>query len=153
LRGRFSLSNSTAPILDNSSDQLEMFQELHMFRVTKVSAELFEFIYASQFRVSLPCVKFTPVVEKVNICRVDARRSKFKDAFPQLGDFWLRTAREHIALGKRRTITEVSQSICTHRPGVDNHLIDRAASWGLLVFMFSNSISTTPSCHQVPSFH
>jgi len=124
-----------------------------MVRVTKVHAELFEFIYASQFHVSLPCVQFRPIVEDVDIRMVDATRSRFKDAYPQLSFFWLRTAREQIAQGQKRTITQVSGGVsCARRLDASIRLIDHSTSWGLLVVVFSDPVTTEASCCQISGF-
>jgi kinetochore protein Spc7/SPC105 len=90
-------------------DRLETLETLHMFRVTSVNENLFEFVYASQFRVSLPCVKFRPRVEKVAIRRVDSTESKSKDAYPHLSDLFLRTARERVARKGDLSTIQVSQ--------------------------------------------
>jgi kinetochore protein Spc7/SPC105 len=80
-----------------------------MFRVTVVNAEMFEFIYASQFRVSVPCLKFRPRVEKVAISRLDAAKFQHKDAFPHLSQLWLLAARERVARKKDLSTIQVTK--------------------------------------------
>ena len=93
--------------VDCYSDQLEFLEEIHMLKVTKTNADLFEFVYACQFRVSIPCVAFKPVLRDIQIQEVPEAKTKVKDAYPELGSFWLRVAREQIANGPDRTKSQV----------------------------------------------
>jgi hypothetical protein len=87
-----------------------------MFRITRVSADLLEFEYANQFRVAVPCAKFRPAVERIEVRRVPVRagggggggRKPCKDAFPRLSDYWMRAARDHVAGQRDLTTTQVS---------------------------------------------
>jgi hypothetical protein len=78
-----------------------------MVKVTKTNAELFEFVYASQFCVSIPCVRFKPVLKKTQIREVAEAKTKVKDAHPELSAFWLRIARDQIVNGPERTKSQV----------------------------------------------
>jgi hypothetical protein len=80
-----------------------------MFRITTVRSDLFEFVYASQFRVSVPCVQFKPIVDQVDICQVEGTKTKFKDAYPDLSALWLRTAQDHIVRGRELTTGQVGE--------------------------------------------
>jgi hypothetical protein len=80
-----------------------------MWRTTKVDPKLFEFIYRDYFRVTIPCVKFKPVMSKVDITRLDNVKLKFKDAYPRLSSFLLRMAKQLIVTFPRDMSTpEVS---------------------------------------------
>ncbi|KAK7029013.1 hypothetical protein VNI00_014723 [Paramarasmius palmivorus] len=88
--------NSTHAEVLRLKDELEALEKLHMFRVCRVSANVFEYIHASRFRVTIPCKNYLPLVEKVEIVRVPDARSKFKDDFPRLSDFFLAGAKQMI---------------------------------------------------------
>jgi len=60
------------------ADELETLESLHLWRAVKVHPDWLEFIYASMYRVSIPCVKFKPVVHELDIRRLDHVTTKFK---------------------------------------------------------------------------
>jgi len=88
-------------------EELEVLEDLHMFRVTKVGAEVFEYVFASRFQVSLPCTNFVPIVKRAEVTRLDKTRSKSKDMFPRLSDFLLDMAKEQIVHGNIQTTRQV----------------------------------------------
>ncbi|KAH7927412.1 hypothetical protein BV22DRAFT_1061133 [Leucogyrophana mollusca] len=89
--------NSTRAEVFRLQDELEALQNLHMWRATKVHPDMFEFIYASSYCVSIPCIKFRPVVEEIEVKRVEKAKTKYKDAFPVLSELMLRTAKHLIS--------------------------------------------------------
>ncbi|RDB29117.1 hypothetical protein Hypma_015188 [Hypsizygus marmoreus] len=99
--------NSTRAEVFKLKDELEALEDLHMFRTTKVHGDLFEYVYASRFRVSIPCKNFVPVVKRVDVIRVDNARTKVKDNFPRLSDFLLHMAKEQIVRGENRTTRQI----------------------------------------------
>ena len=90
-----------------SLEELEVLEDLHMLCVTKVEPEVFEYVFASKFRVSVPCTDFTPIVKQAEVTRLDKTRSKSKDMFPRLSDFLLDMAKEQIVHGESRTTRQV----------------------------------------------
>jgi hypothetical protein len=91
------------------TDELETLENLHLWRTVKVHPDWLEFIYASMYRVSIPCVKFKPVVHELDIRRLDHVTTKFKDVFPQLSDLMLRMAKQVIIRdGDNTSIREVN---------------------------------------------
>jgi kinetochore protein Spc7/SPC105 len=104
----FTFSPRRAVDITNISEELEGLEDLHMFRTTKVNADLFEYVYASQLRVSIPCRKFMPIVTRVEMTRLDKARSRFKDDFPRLSDFLLRMAKQQVIHKKDPAVREVS---------------------------------------------
>ena len=78
-----------------------------MFRVTKVNANLFEYVYSSLFHVSIPCENFIPIVTKVNIAYYGKPNSRYKDDFPRLSAFLLTSANQYITEGDDLTVREV----------------------------------------------
>ena len=89
---------------------LEALKELHMFKITKVNADLFEFVYASLFHVSIPCKNFIPTVSNIRITRFGkaSTRHKPEDDFPKLSAFLLKTAQWIVSKGNVTTVREVS---------------------------------------------
>ncbi|KAF9535483.1 Spc7 kinetochore protein-domain-containing protein [Crepidotus variabilis] len=86
---------------------LEALEDLHMFRITKVNANVFEYVYASLFLVSIPCKNFTPVVTKVNITRHGKESTRTKDDFPKLSSFLLATAKYLINESEDLTVRQI----------------------------------------------
>jgi kinetochore protein Spc7/SPC105 len=96
LKGKQLLDVTLEPGLIINVDELEALEKLHMFRVCRVSANVFEYVHASRFRVTIPCKNYLPLVEKVDIVRVPDARSKFKDDFPRLSEFFLAGAKQMV---------------------------------------------------------
>ncbi|EIW86479.1 hypothetical protein CONPUDRAFT_45562 [Coniophora puteana RWD-64-598 SS2] len=85
-------NNTRAEVL-RLQDELTALQTLHTWKASKIAPDMFEFIYASTYRVSVPCVKFRPLVNDVEIIRLDEAKTKYKDPFPALSPLSLDTAR------------------------------------------------------------
>jgi kinetochore protein Spc7/SPC105 len=79
-----------------------------MFRATKVNSDLFEYVYASQLRVSIPCKRFMPIVTRVEVTKLETARSRFKDDFPRLSNFLLDIAKQQIIHEKNLAVRQVS---------------------------------------------
>ena len=79
-----------------------------MFRITKVNADLFEFVYASLFHISIPCQNFFPNVSNISITRFGNASTRYKDDFPKLSAFLLETAQWLVSEGDVTTVREVS---------------------------------------------
>ncbi|KAJ3513056.1 hypothetical protein NLJ89_g3160 [Agrocybe chaxingu] len=87
--------------------ELEALEDLHMCRISKVNANLFEYVYASLFQVSIPCRNFVPIVTKVNITRYAKANTRYKDDFPKLSAFLLATAKYHINESEDLTVRQI----------------------------------------------
>ncbi|KAG5651555.1 hypothetical protein H0H81_008233 [Sphagnurus paluster] len=98
--------NGTRAEVFRLKDELESLEDLHMFRATKVNAEMFEYIYGGKFSVSIPCKNFVPIVRQVDVTRVDKLRTA-KDNFPRLSDLILQMAKEQIVRGENRTTRQI----------------------------------------------
>ncbi|KAK0456192.1 Spc7 kinetochore protein-domain-containing protein [Armillaria borealis] len=85
-------THSTEAEVFRLRSELEALEDMHMLHVAKVDSQLFEYVYASQFRVSIPCVNFLPLVQKVEVQTLDAVRFKYKDDFPRLSKFLVSAA-------------------------------------------------------------
>ncbi|KAF9015040.1 Spc7 kinetochore protein-domain-containing protein [Cyathus striatus] len=99
--------NGTGSEVFRLKDELEYLEDLHMFRVVKVSVDVFEYIYASQFRVSVPCRDFIPLLKKMDITRLDKARSKFKDDFPIFSDVALNGGKQLFNNGHNITVRKI----------------------------------------------
>ncbi|KAG5648239.1 hypothetical protein DXG03_006197 [Asterophora parasitica] len=91
--------------------ELESLEDLHLFRATKVNADMIEYIYGSTFRVTIPCKDFVPIVKQVDITREDKARKSVKDSFRSLSDFLLQMAKEQIVRGEDRTARQIVQRL------------------------------------------
>lgn len=76
-------------------------------RIVHVTSNLFEFDYASQIRVSIPCNDFVPLVGDIIMHKLDSAKMSFQDPFPALGDHLLRAAVKHVASSRSQTISQV----------------------------------------------
>ncbi|KAJ6519385.1 Spc7 kinetochore protein-domain-containing protein [Mycena sanguinolenta] len=94
--------NSTHAELSRLKEELNGLQDLHMFRATKVLPELFEYEYAFQFLVSIPCHNFAPIGSKLEISRLQSSR-RLPDDFPVLSRYFLDNAARQIPDGKVTT--------------------------------------------------
>ena len=54
---------------------------------------MFEFIYASSYRVSVPCMKFRPLISDIEITRLLEDKTRYRDSFPVLSPLLLGAAR------------------------------------------------------------
>ncbi|KAG6329815.1 hypothetical protein ID866_9275, partial [Astraeus odoratus] len=74
--------------------ELEAIQNLHMLAITKVQVDLFEFVYASCYHVSIPCARYQPLAGNIQITRLPDVKTKYKEAFPALSSLVLQTAKD-----------------------------------------------------------
>lgn len=98
-------------------DELESLQNLHLWHAVKIQSNLMELIYASTYRISIPCVKFVPDMSEFDIQRVEKVSSKVKDAFPLLTDLMLRMAKQVILQEKsilttRQVLISLNEHAC-----------------------------------------
>ncbi|KAJ7630550.1 Spc7 kinetochore protein-domain-containing protein [Roridomyces roridus] len=105
--------SSTHAELSRLKEELETLQDLHMFRPTKVTAELFEYEYASQYRISIPCRNFAPTSAEIGISRVQSSRS-LPDDFPALSKFLLENAGRCIPRGSGVTTRQIVSSLADY---------------------------------------
>ncbi|KAG8220070.1 Spc7 kinetochore protein-domain-containing protein [Butyriboletus roseoflavus] len=103
--------NSTRAEIFHLRDELEAFQSLHMWRVTRVLPELFEFSYASSYCVSIPCIKFRPVIADIQIRRAENDKAKHKEVFPLLSALMLRTANQLVTRNGDQGIRQIVQCL------------------------------------------
>lgn len=99
--------NSTRSEVFRLKDELEALENLHMFRVTTVKANMFEYVHASTFRVSIPCRNFQPQVSKIDITRFDKASNRYKDDFPQLSAFLLSSAKQLVVESDDNTVRQI----------------------------------------------
>ncbi|KAK7064607.1 Spc7 domain-containing protein, partial [Favolaschia claudopus] len=102
--------NSTHAELSRLKDELSGLQDLHMFHATQVRPELFQYEYASQFLVTIPCRNFKPLSPNVEISRLQSSRS-LPDDFPALSRYFLDNAARQIPEGKTATCRQVVESL------------------------------------------
>ncbi|KAJ7923050.1 Spc7 kinetochore protein-domain-containing protein [Mycena leptocephala] len=105
--------NSTHAELSRLKEELNNLQDLHLFRATKVLPELFEYEYASQFRVTIPCRNFAPIGAKVEISRLQPSRS-LPDDFPVLSRYFLDSAARQIPNRTGITTRQIVESLADY---------------------------------------
>ena len=92
--------------------ELEALENLHMFQATRIAPELFQYIYNSQFQVTIPCQNFVPIVTQVDITRTEKISTRYKDQFPKLSNFFLEMAKRQITEGDDLTLKQVANLVC-----------------------------------------
>ncbi|KAF8898451.1 Spc7 kinetochore protein-domain-containing protein [Infundibulicybe gibba] len=92
-------------------DELEALEDLHKFHISQVSSELFEYVYASQFCVTIPCKNFIPVPTQVDIKQVGNAQAATKDEFPHLSNFLLEMAKRQIVEGGPQSLRDIVQRL------------------------------------------
>ncbi|KAJ3567148.1 hypothetical protein NP233_g6546 [Leucocoprinus birnbaumii] len=85
--------NSTRTEVFRLRDELETLEDLHRFHIKKVSENMLEYIYASHFRVTIPCNNYLPIASRVDISRIDGPGLRTKDDFPKLSQLLLQAAK------------------------------------------------------------
>ncbi|KIY45496.1 hypothetical protein FISHEDRAFT_49338 [Fistulina hepatica ATCC 64428] len=112
------LAKSRAEMHDRSEvelfqlkSELEALQEIHQLAVTKVSPDVFEYVYASQFKVSIPCRQYQPIPAKLDIGILDSFKAKVKDDFPRLTTVFLDVAKATVLAGKPDSVREIFQTL------------------------------------------
>ncbi|GJE85895.1 Spc7 kinetochore protein-domain-containing protein [Phanerochaete sordida] len=82
--------------------ELETLEDLHLWRVLKISSDLFEFLYASRFHVTVPCINFKPIFDKVSVAQTPESKLRERDLFPALTQLMVANARHVLAAQKDR---------------------------------------------------
>ncbi|KAH9982703.1 Spc7 kinetochore protein-domain-containing protein [Lactifluus volemus] len=61
--------NSTQAEAFRLKDELAALEQLHLFHISRVNADVWEFVYASRFHVHIPCVDFKPLKDQIRITK------------------------------------------------------------------------------------
>ncbi|KAJ3796448.1 Spc7 kinetochore protein-domain-containing protein [Lentinula aff. detonsa] len=104
-------TNSTRVEVTRLRNELQALEDLHMFHISQVQPDIFEYTYASAYQVTVPCQNYLPLVERVDISRVPEIRTKYKDEFPILSSFLLSAAKEYVRDGKAPSIRHIIQRL------------------------------------------
>ncbi|KAI0257325.1 Spc7 kinetochore protein-domain-containing protein [Lactifluus subvellereus] len=90
-------TNSTQAEAFRLKDELAALEDLHLWHISRVHADLFEFVYASRFHVHIPCVKFKPLKDQIRITKTKEMLLRFKDQFPRFTDLSIKVAQQRLA--------------------------------------------------------
>ncbi|KAJ3815669.1 Spc7 kinetochore protein-domain-containing protein [Lentinula aff. lateritia] len=104
-------TNSTGVEVIRLRNELQALEDLHMFHISKVQPDLFEFTYASAYHITIPCQEYLPLVDGVDISRLPELCTKYKDEFPVLTNFLLSAAKEYIRDSKASSIRHIIQRL------------------------------------------
>ncbi|KAH9912257.1 Spc7 kinetochore protein-domain-containing protein [Epithele typhae] len=77
--------------------ELEAMEDLHLWHAVKLTPTVAEFVYASKFRVVVPCVAHRPILARVEVHRTEGSKLKDRDPFPALTQLTLKTSRSLVA--------------------------------------------------------
>ncbi|KAJ3860127.1 Spc7 kinetochore protein-domain-containing protein [Lentinula novae-zelandiae] len=104
-------TNSTGVEVIRLQNELQALEDLHMFHISKVQPDLFEFTYASAYHITIPCQDYLPLVDSVDISKLPELYTKYKDEFPVLTNFLLSAAKEYIRDSKASSIRHIIQRL------------------------------------------
>ncbi|PFH50764.1 hypothetical protein AMATHDRAFT_3619 [Amanita thiersii Skay4041] len=99
--------NSTSVEVFKLKNELETLEDVHMFHAIRVSPDTFQYIYASQFQVTIPCRGYVPIVTGVEVSKLDDMYRRFKDDFPKLTNFFVHMAKQQIVEGEDLTVQQI----------------------------------------------
>lgn len=73
-----------------------MLDALDLIHITEIRANLFEFVYDSRFRVTVPCKSYRTLISEATISRLKGALSKSKDHYPEFTEITLAVARQRL---------------------------------------------------------
>lgn len=97
-------------------DELEALEDLHRFHITRVDEIVFEYVYASHFRITIPCKNYLPIATSVDITRVGNPMTKAKDDFPKLSNILLQAAKALVHRSRPTSCKKVISVLQFFRP-------------------------------------
>jgi hypothetical protein len=74
--------------------ELASLEELHLWHISRAQPDLFEFVYASRFRVHVPCVGFKPLKNQIRITKTKEMLLGRKDQFPRFTDLMIQVGEQ-----------------------------------------------------------
>lgn len=130
-------------------------EDLHMFHATKVSHNLFEYVYASRYQISIPCNNHLPIISQIELKKLNTAKLKFKDKYPHLSDFFLRTAKDMLLQTQKDwTVRKVCDALSCKQATIREleltyafFVLGRSVSFGLLVIMHADSLPVRSTLH------
>ncbi|KAH6917443.1 Spc7 kinetochore protein-domain-containing protein [Coprinopsis sp. MPI-PUGE-AT-0042] len=99
--------SSTRTEVFHLKDELESLEGLHLTRIIRVSAQVFEYIYDSTYCIVVPCTNFVPNITKVSITRLEHARASVQDDFPKLTNLFVACASQSLDEVRDTTIRQV----------------------------------------------
>jgi hypothetical protein len=78
------------------ADELAALEQLHLFHISRVNADVWEFVYASRFHVHIPCVDFKPLKDQIRITKTKEMLLK-KDQFPRFTNLTIEVPQQRLA--------------------------------------------------------
>ena len=78
------------------ADELAALEQLHLWHIRRVNADVWEFVYASRFHVHIPCVKFKPLKDQIRITKTKEMLFRSKDQFPRFTDLTIKVAQQRL---------------------------------------------------------
>ncbi|KAH9004218.1 Spc7 kinetochore protein-domain-containing protein [Lactarius hatsudake] len=105
------LENSTQTEALRLKEELASLEELHLWHTSRIQPDLFEFIYASRFRVHIPCVGFKPLKGQIRIAKTEDTPLRLKDQFPRFTDLTIQVAQQRLASSPNLGIKQIVQGL------------------------------------------
>ncbi|KAH9178909.1 hypothetical protein EDB89DRAFT_2063822 [Lactarius sanguifluus] len=105
------LENSTQTEALRLKEELASLEELHLWHTSRIQPDLFEFVYASRFRVHIPCVGFKPLRGQIRIAKTEDMPLRLKDQFPRFTDLTIQVAQQRLASSPNLGIKQIVQGL------------------------------------------
>ncbi|KAI9444980.1 Spc7 kinetochore protein-domain-containing protein [Lactarius indigo] len=105
------LENSTQTEALRLKEELASLEELHLWHTSRIQPDLFEFVYASRFRVHIPCVGFKPLRGQIRIAKTEDMPLRLKDQFPRFTDLTIQVAQQRLASSSNLGIKQIVQGL------------------------------------------
>ncbi|KAI0726175.1 Spc7 kinetochore protein-domain-containing protein [Fomitopsis betulina] len=142
---------STTSAVFRLKDELEALQDLHLWRATKISPTMIQFIYASRYEVSIPCMMHEPILADVTISKVKDLRLKERDHFPSFTTLALQAAQQMMIesdgpLNIRQIVDRLGDFWCACSQ-IRSQFTFLAIKWPLSVEVSSEEQNTLPDLH------
>ncbi|KIK70415.1 hypothetical protein GYMLUDRAFT_65648 [Collybiopsis luxurians FD-317 M1] len=104
-------THSTQAEVWRLNNELEALEDIHMFHVIKARSNVFEYVYASEYHVVIPCRNYSPLTSQIDIVSLPEMRARFKDDLPSLSSFLLNAAKEYIRGSELSTVRQIIQRL------------------------------------------
>ncbi|KAI9462336.1 Spc7 kinetochore protein-domain-containing protein [Lactarius psammicola] len=103
--------NSTQTEALRLKEELASLEALHLWHTTRVQPDQFEFVYASRFHVSVPCVGFKPLKNQIRITKTKDMPLRVKDQFPRFTDLMIQVAQQRFVSLPNPGIKQIVQGL------------------------------------------
>jgi kinetochore protein Spc7/SPC105 len=95
-------------------DELEALQDLYMFKALRVTPDVFEYVLATQYQVTIPCNDFVPRNDLIGARYLPSAKAKFKDDYPRLTSFFVDSLQHRIRHSRAVSIKQIVRTLADY---------------------------------------